>query len=103
MGNNVQPKGGSVCSACCAATQCIMPFAKQTTLVTCSIGSHTVVQLLQIGASVVILDNLYDSKRDYVHVDDFAAGHLAALKVLNVSPETVASTSVAVAPTACLR
>lgn len=28
-------------------------------------------------------------KRDYIHVDDLAAGHLAALKVLNESPETV--------------
>lgn len=28
-------------------------------------------------------------KRDYIHVDDLAAGHLAALKVLNQSPETL--------------
>lgn len=28
-------------------------------------------------------------KRDYIHVDDLAAGHLAALKVLNDSPETL--------------
>ena len=28
-------------------------------------------------------------KRDYIHVDDLAAGHLAALKALNQSPETV--------------
>lgn len=28
-------------------------------------------------------------KRDYIHVDDLAAGHLAALKVLNESPETL--------------
>jgi UDP-glucose 4-epimerase len=29
-------------------------------------------------------------KRDYIHVDDLAAGHLAALKVLNKSPENIA-------------
>lgn len=29
-------------------------------------------------------------KRDYIHVDDLAAGHLAALKVLNESPEILA-------------
>lgn len=28
-------------------------------------------------------------KRDYIHVDDLAAGHLAALKILNASPETL--------------
>lgn len=28
-------------------------------------------------------------KRDYIHVDDLAAGHLAALKVLSQSPETL--------------
>ena len=28
-------------------------------------------------------------KRDYIHVDDLAAGHLAALKALNQSPETL--------------
>ena len=28
-------------------------------------------------------------KRDYIHVDDLAAGHLAALKVLNQSSETI--------------
>ena len=28
-------------------------------------------------------------KRDYIHVDDLAAGHLAALNVLNQSPETL--------------
>lgn len=28
-------------------------------------------------------------RRDYIHVDDLAAGHLAALKALNQSPETV--------------
>ena len=28
-------------------------------------------------------------KRDYIHVDDLAAGHLAALKALNQSPETI--------------
>ena len=28
-------------------------------------------------------------KRDYIHVDDLAAGHLAALRVLNLSPETL--------------
>lgn len=28
-------------------------------------------------------------KRDYIHVDDLAAGHLAALKMLNESPETL--------------
>lgn len=28
-------------------------------------------------------------KRDYIHVDDLAAGHLAALKLLNESPETL--------------
>ena len=47
-----------------------MSFANQTILVTGGagyIGSHTVVQLLQVGAKVVILDNLCNSKREVVN------------------------------------
>ncbi len=28
-------------------------------------------------------------RRDYIHVDDLASGHLAAMNVLNISPETL--------------
>ena len=47
-----------------------MPLAKQTILVTGGtgyIGSHTVVQLLEAGANVVILDNLCNSKREVIN------------------------------------
>ena len=47
-----------------------MSFTNQTILVTGGtgyIGSHTVVQLLQAGGSVVILDNLCNSKREVIN------------------------------------
>lgn len=47
-----------------------MTLKKPTILVTGGtgyIGSHTVVQLLEAGNSVVILDNLCNSKREVVH------------------------------------
>ena len=59
-----------MCSYCCIANQSTMSPTAQTILVTGGtgyIGSHTVVQLLEAGNKVVILDNLCNSKREVVN------------------------------------
>lgn len=58
----------------------LMPFVAQV-----AVGKRA--KLAVFGCDYPTPDGT--GKRDYIHVDDLAAGHLAALNVLNQSPETL--------------
>lgn len=58
----------------------LMPFVAQV-----AVGKRE--KLAVFGNDYQTLDGT--GMRDYIHVDDLAAGHLAALKVLNLSAETL--------------
>ena len=56
------------------------------------IGSHTCVALIEAGHTVIVADNLCNSKaetvdgtgvRDYIHVVDLAKGHVSAIEKLS--------------------